>query len=117
MSLADAFAEHDARYKAQVMYDTWGHLDPRPGVTYPGEILFCYGCYRDITIIRADFDDLDGGPLFYALLHEFVGRKYKGEAENIYLWRGYFRLNKTTEGGRFVGKVRKIKIPGQTRRS
>jgi len=40
MSLADAFVESDARYRAQVMYQTWGHLEQKRGELQRGWFVF-----------------------------------------------------------------------------
>lgn len=99
MPWVDALAPAQEAYKEAVMRDTWGHLAPEKGKTYPGRLVFSFGVYEsgdlNPTILVCDFgdssDDLDGGPWFYRAVHDFLARYTPGKQGCIYEWVGTCR--------------------------
>lgn len=107
---AEAFAEHEARYKAAVMNSTWGHLAPKPRRVYRGEILFAHGEYRDLVVLRSNFKGLPDSPWFYEDLHNFVADKAsKRRSGAVLRFVGTYTMFKNGKG-RFSGKVRDVRI-------
>ena len=96
--LADAFAPAEARYKAAVMVDTWGHLAPKKNTTYRGHFVFAVGCFGsdhlNPTAIECEFNDpeeeLESSPWFYEALNDFM-QEMDTEAGGVYRWEGTFR--------------------------
>lgn len=82
----DAYA---ARKAADVMNETWGHLKPKNGVSYPGYILYTIGECGDITCIQSNFEGLPSSPWFHDDLCEFMGDNGEERGE-VYLWRGAY---------------------------
>lgn len=78
----------------EVMRDTWGHTDARPGVRYPGTILFGEGEYGgDRIILRADFGEEAGyGPWFYEGIHDWLFEQ-RTEPGSLYRFTGWYRLS------------------------
>lgn len=93
-TMADVWAPITARYRLQVMQQTWGHLAPRKNKTYAGRIVFALGCYDcgelNPTPLACDFPGLDDSPWFYDALIEFL-ESLGGEAGDVYQWTGFFR--------------------------
>lgn len=113
MSLADAFAGHDAKHKAAVIANAWGHLAPAPRKVYSGSIVFATGCFGDDTIINYEFGGLSDSPWLYDDLWEFVGSKLsilrKSSKHNIFKFTGtYYKC----KNGRpiFKGKIVGVKV-------
>lgn len=107
MSLATAFEGSDRNYKRAVMHQAWGHLAPKHGQVYNGEIVFCFGEYGDITPITTKFKGLGDSPWFFGQMSDFIARKCKTRGR-IYRFEGTYRLLKNGNG-RFKGKVLVIK--------
>lgn len=107
-NLAEAFMEHEARYAAQVMHDTWGHLEPEPRKEYEGSMVFTLGSYGDYTPISADFKDLPDSPGFFADMMNFVTDKAT-EHGAIYKFTGKYMRFKNG-GFRFSGKTVKVTV-------
>lgn len=80
MGLLDVYQQSK---KHQVMQDTWGHLYPKPGQKYYGEMLIAIGEYGDQVIVKSDFPGLDGSPQRFELersifdLYAFESGVYK----------------------------------------
>jgi len=93
-SMDAAWAPITARYRAQVMGETWGHLAPRKNKAYRGKIVFALGCYDNgelnPTPLACEFAGLDDSPWFYDALIEFLG-SFGGQAGDVYEWHGTFR--------------------------
>lgn len=119
MSLADAFAPTEARYAAQVMAATWGHLYPELGHRYKGRIRFVIAAYGgNHCILAADWGTLQDSPVLYdammtvfekpvlksrskyAIMGEVRRDVFEWEGELIVCKNGTFRLSK--------GKIRTI---------
>lgn len=101
MSLDEAFAPVEERYRAQVMADTWGHLAPQQGREYPGTVLFAHSIYGGdgSTVINTHFEDLPDSPWFYDGLGELIlkHRHAHGDAVEggVYVWSGVYELRIT----------------------
>lgn len=117
MPWIDAFSPAEEAYKEAVLRDTWGHLAPEKGKSYPGRIVFSFGVYDsgdlNPTVLVCDFgeadDELDGGPWFYNALNEFLDRFTPGEPGCIYEWVG------TCRNYKFRGKKPRLLLDARTR--
>lgn len=96
--MEEAFAPVEARYRAQVMGETWGHLAPQARTKYKGSVLFAHSVYGGdgTTVIRTDFQELPDSPWFYEGLHELAGEHRSEHGDDVeggvYLWTGYYEL-------------------------
>lgn len=90
----DVHGPIEARYHAQVMKMTWGHLAPRKNKTYRGHIVFAVGCFGDDhlnpTMLSAEFKGLDDSPWFFDAMRDFI-EAHKGAPGNVYRFDGTFR--------------------------
>jgi len=103
MPIIDAYGE---RSKAEVMKDTWGHLAPKSRCTYKGTILYTVGECGDITCIRSEFADLDGGPWLHANIQQFMcSNEIDEEAGKVYRFTGTYSIKHG-----FVGTIEIIDI-------
>lgn len=104
-----AFLQHEARYQAQVLFDTFGHLEPKRRQIYPCTLIFTQSETGDYAVIRSDFgDDLGGSPGLYTEMYEWILEKAK-EPGKIYKFIGnYMRFNNGR--CRFSGKIRLLKV-------
>lgn len=89
----------------EIMRDTWGHMDARPGVKYPGSILFAEGAFGgELIILRSEFGAEAGyGPWFYEGIHDWLC-KQETEPGHIYHFDGWYRLSRSGEH-EFVGTI------------
>lgn len=112
---------YGARKAAQVMQDTWGHLAPDKGTRYPGYMVIAASCFGDgsVAIVAWEFGALASSPWTYEETQEFAvdavekmrnRRKDKNRA-GVFRFDGYYREFKKG-GGRFYGKVRRVRVPG-----
>jgi hypothetical protein len=105
-TIADVFIPVDARYRAQVQYETWGHLAPRKNKKYKGYIIFAVGCFGtghlNPTALECELE-LDSSPWFFNVMMDFL-RSMDGETGCVYRWDGYFRNYE------FVGSVRRMAL-------
>lgn len=90
-----------------IMRETWGHLDARPGVEHPGQIVFAEGAFGgERIVLSVDFGDAGDVPWFYAGIHEWL-LDQDAEPGSIYRFDGVYRL--AADGANeFVGEVRKV---------
>jgi len=93
-TIHDAFCEVDARYKAAVMADTWGHLAPKKNKTYKGRIVYAVGCFGNDslnpTALFCEFSGLDSSPWFFEAMADFIS-KQENEEGCVYEFVGTFR--------------------------
>lgn len=105
--LADAFAPSIAKYKAEQLKATWGHLAPKKNKAYRGFIVFAIGCFGDDalnpTALECEFNGLDSSPWFFDAMTDLLG-SLETEAGCIYRWEGTFRNYE------FDGETRKMHI-------
>lgn len=105
MSVAEAFAESDAKYKAAVIHAAFGHLEPEPRRKYFGELLLADGDYtHGVVVIRSTFE-IDA-PFWYDQLHGFAAEQ-ELEPGYVYRFTGWFMRFKNG-GCRFSGKIEKV---------
>lgn len=104
---AEAFAPAEARYRAEVMKDTWGHLAPKLNAVYRGHITFAFGCfgsdYLNATVLDCQLEsktagELTSSPWFYDTMIDFLDT-FNGEEGAIFRFEGYFKNYE------FVGSV------------
>lgn len=108
---ADAFAEHEARFKAAVMRDTWGHLDASPGV-YDGYIVFTHGTYGDIVVIDNHFEGLSDSPWLYDHIYDKVNKFVdtgRTERGRVYRFDGVY-IRQKNGGHRWRGVLTQIAL-------
>lgn len=76
----------------EVMRETWGHLDAKPGVEHPGTILFAGGAFGgERIILRSEFGDAGYGPWFYRGIHDWLCEQ-EIEDGKIYEFTGFYML-------------------------
>lgn len=92
-TIAEAFAPCEARFKTEVMAQTWGHLAPNPRREYHGSILFAHGAYGDLVPLRADFDGMPDSPWFFQDMMDFIAGS-KTEPGCIYEFDGTYTKRK-----------------------
>lgn len=114
------FAPAEARYRAAVLADTWGHLAPKRNVIYRGHITFALGCFDsgdlNPTVLGFELNDrhgngLDSSPWFYDTLGDFLQSFCRdgstpGQCEEggVYRWSGSFRNYK------FSGELKRLSL-------
>ena len=75
MSLEQAFAGVDARYRAQVMHETWGHLEQKRGELQRGWFTFAIADYGGQHVILAsDWGALPDSPGLFIAMMDYVAR-------------------------------------------
>ena len=78
----------------EVMRETWGHMDAKSGVVYPGTILYAGGQYGgDSMILKAEFGDAGYGPWFYYGIHEWLAEQ-DIEESTVYLFTGTYQTGR-----------------------
>lgn len=102
MSLADAFAGSDARFRAQVMHQTWGHLEQRRGELQAGWFVYSIAAYSGHhVILDSDWGDLPDSPGLYDAMMDYMFRH--GERGVVTRLEGHvrrFKNGKYQIGGR-----------------
>lgn len=91
--MAAAFAEHEARYRMAVMADTWGHLDARPGVTYPGFIVYAVTAWGQTEPIEAVFGHIEG-PGYFDHMNNFIDDDGRDRDVGVYRFDGTYSVSK-----------------------
>jgi hypothetical protein len=104
-TMDEVWAPINARYKAQVFAETWGHLAPSKNKTYRGSIVFAVGIYGgddlNPTMLACEFAGLDDSPWFFDACTNFLSSaEYK--AGNVYRFDGSFRNYK------FAGRITQV---------
>lgn len=104
------FAEHEGAYKARVMFNTWGHTNPKLNTEYNGFVIFAIGVFGDLVIIDYNFDGVDSGPVIYNDLqsHFFEVDRDVGVYRFEGLYKIYKKENKNDRFGYFKGRTKKI---------
>ena len=106
-----AFAPAEAKYAALVMFNTWGHLEPKKRLVYTGWIVFAFSVYGDIVPTNDFFEDAEGNELdsssgFAIDMRDFIADNAKEEG-NIYRFDGACIRYKNGKC-RFSGKTVKL---------
>lgn len=116
MGLQHAFADIDKINRAIVLNQTFGHLKPKRGEVYKGNIVYTLGCHGDITMIDWKFGDLPGSPWLHEHLTEFVGQHAMTVDEGtVWEFVGTYRTFKNGTH-RFTGKFYPMKVSRARRR-
>jgi hypothetical protein len=104
--VVDAYGQRKAN---EVMRDTWGHMDARPGVKYKGTILVAAGEFGgDRMILRSEFGNAGYGPWFYEGIHGWLSEQ-PVEDGKLYHFTGYYRLRRGGEH-EFTGTTTEIPV-------
>lgn len=108
--MESAFAPAEHRYKSAMLSAAWGHLAPVYRKKYDCEIVFCLGCYREITVISSHVrhhkdGDLDGSPWYFqheqSLVSECIDMI---DDAGIYVFKGtYEMMRQNAQAFRFEG--------------
>lgn len=111
MSLADAFYPAEVAHRRAIQASTWGHLEPRVGPKYKGEVIFGVDRYGTIFYLKVNFRAFPGGPFFHELLTDYFAQKTdKLQPEALYRWKGYHRRCKNG-AAQWGGKINRIRLP------
>ena len=111
-TMAEVFAPVEARYHAQILKETWGHLAAVKNRKYTGHITWALGCYGDEnlnpTILEAELKGsdgklLDGGPWLFDAMIDFL-HSHSTEEGAVFRFDGFFRNYE------FVGSIRRLKL-------
>ncbi|MCZ7836070.1 hypothetical protein [Atlantibacter hermannii] len=94
---------------AAVIYETFGHLDAKPGDSHKGYFIFINGQHGDMDVVYSDFPTFGEGPGYFHDRGEFICEQTVGggacAAIGIYRFDGEYRLPKRKGSARFVGKI------------
>lgn len=104
--MADVFAPVEARYRAQVLKATWGHLAPRRHKAYSGHVVFAVGCFGSDPLNPVALEceiGLDSSPWFFDAMEDFM-QSLKCEEGGVYRWDGVFKNYE------FKGTVRRLNL-------
>lgn len=109
--MSPLFAEHEARARAEVLWNTFGHLEAEPGRTYQGWMLFARSAYESGNVFPIDtgFAGMNGGPFFYEHMNEWLDDNAPKEV-GVYRWEGAYRVFKNG-GYRFTGRIATVLRP------
>lgn len=84
MGIADVAAEHEALLRAQVLAETWGHLEPKPGTRHRGSMLLMASHFDNNQIaVQASFPTVQGGPGFYWSVREYAERLTRSQERTV----------------------------------
>lgn len=86
------------------MQATWGHLAPDGERTYSGHFVFALGCFGDLAVVEAEFEDLPDSPWFHEDLHNWIW-DHKPEEGRIYRFDGTYCRDRDDL---FVGTVEAV---------
>jgi len=110
--MAEIFAPVEARYRAAVLAETWGHLAPKMNVKYHGHVLWALGCCGNDelnpTVLGWELTsrkglELESSPWFFDYLIEFL-QKQGREPGTVWRFDGWFRNYE------FVGTIRQVDL-------
>ncbi len=95
-TFGDTLERAEAPYKAKLMMETWGHLDPAPGTVHTGSLTFINGGYQAVNSqpCNSEFPDFPGGPWFYDAMTDFIfslccnGGPVSSRPAGLYRWTG-----------------------------
>jgi hypothetical protein len=105
MSLANAFVGSDARYKAQVIAATWGHLEMKTNTLQKGWFVFSITAYSGHhVILGSDWGDVPDSPGLYEAMEDYIFRH--GKRGVVMRLEGHIRRYKN--GAYRIGGKRKI---------
>lgn len=98
-----------AEHQASVMYQTFGHLDAKPGEKHKGHFVFINGQHGDLSVVHSEFSSFDEGPGYFSDRADFIWELVKDgglcSKVGIYRFEGEYSLPKRRNGKRFSGSV------------
>lgn len=99
-----------AEESARVMYQTFGHLDARPGVRHAGHFIFINGQHGDMCVVHSDFPTFGEGPGYFMHREDFIWGLIKDNGPcsevGIYRFDGEYSIPKRKNASpHFSGKV------------
>jgi|ERR1700728_294464 len=104
-TIAEAFAPAEARYRAVIMEDTWGHLAPKKNKKYSGHIVWALGCFGsdhlNPTVLDFNLGALNGSPWLFDAMIDFL-QDHSTDEGAIFRFDGYFRNYE------FVGTIKRM---------
>lgn len=110
---SQVFAPIESKYHAEVTQETFGHLEPKPGSTHEGTILFMSSEYDQVSVISSSFPTLseNGSPQFFDDANDFILENAQQgnpcEAVGVYRFTGAYHV---CENGKtlFTGQIKRI---------
>jgi hypothetical protein len=106
-TMAEVFAPVEARYHAQILKETWGHLAAVKNRKYRGHIIWGLGCFGsenlNPTVLQCELEGLDSSPWFFDALIDFL-QDHSSEEGAVFRFDGFFRNYE------FVGSIRRLKL-------
>lgn len=113
---ASLFSEHEAQFKASVLYDTWSHMDAKPNDVHAVSFYVAVSD-RETLVFKLDMPTLDGGPAFHNDIEEYCYKRFlEKDAEcGVYKFKGTYQLYKRSNPesemyGYFKGKITQVKL-------
>lgn len=107
--MRNVFAEIEAENRAIAIYQTFGHLDAKPGETHKGFFVFINGQHGDMAVVYSNFPTFGEGPGYFHDREDFICELTTGDgpcaAVGIYRFDGEYRQPKRKGSARFVGKT------------
>lgn len=111
MSFQEQCVAIEMNNRAQVMAETFGHLEAEPGTRHAGWFTFITSQHGSNAVIESDFPTFGEGPGYYMDRDEYIWSLIKdngpASAIGVYRFDGEYHCN-LNEGdglGKFVGKV------------
>ncbi|MDB2181902.1 hypothetical protein [Citrobacter farmeri] len=102
---------------AAVIYETFGHLDAKPGDRHRGWFVFINGQHGDMDVVYSDFPTFGEGPGYFNDRADFIWELIRDDgpcaAVGIYRFDGEYHLPKRKGSARFVGKTTCIQTFGE----
>jgi len=84
-SIIDAYG---TRKKNEVMFDTWGHLAPKPQKKYYCTLVIAIGEDGDRVTLK---NDLPGSPWHYDDTEDFLGRSSENLETGVHRFIGWYK--------------------------
>ncbi len=109
MSLADAFAASDDRFRAEVMHSTWGHLRAPTGPVFHGTVVLAHSEYAYVGAVPVlvRIEGVEDSPWFHEELCYYIQQRAGRRPPGVYVWTGTYRVMKNGRG-RFSGTVKRM---------
>ena len=112
--MRETLAQIEAENRAAVTYQTFGHLDAKPGEKHKGYFVFINGQHGDMSVVYSDFPTFGEGPGYFSDREDFIWDLIKDggpcTAVGIYRFDGEYRMPKRKGPSRFVGKTACIQV-------
>lgn len=90
------FVMADAENSAAVVYQTFGHLDAKPGESHTGSFVFINGQHGDMCVVISDFPSFGEGPGYFNDRSDFIWGLIRDNGPcsktGIYRFVGDYRL-------------------------